>query len=64
VAAILSMIAAVYMRIFLKESVPCERQPLLRESGGLCENNSSSPMTTGPLKRLLSVGDLICLLKS
>lgn len=73
VSAFLSMAAVVYMRIFLNESVPSGsnsgmRQSLLRESKEAyveeeCENNSSS-RTKGIFKRLPSVGDLICLLKS
>ncbi|XP_061372436.1 uncharacterized protein LOC133314909 [Gastrolobium bilobum] len=64
VAAVLSMIAAVYMRIFLKESVAGERQPLLKEDEQFCENDSSPTTTvTAPFKRLPSLGDLISLLK-
>ncbi|KAI4350249.1 hypothetical protein L6164_004721 [Bauhinia variegata] len=64
VAALLSMIAVVYMRIFLKESVGGGdlRQPILTESGEECANDSSQ-RTTGVFKKLPSVGDVICLLK-
>lgn len=58
------MIALVYMRIFLKESVRM-RQPLLKEGEEEpCieqgEDDSSSART---FKKLPSLGDLICLLK-
>lgn len=60
------------MRIFLEESVPGGgmRQPLLKEGGEpcveQCEDDSSCRTTgaTGTFKKLPSVGDLICLLKS
>ena len=70
VAALLSMIAAVYMRIFLKESVSDAgmRQPILKEGGEPnieeFENHELSGRTTRIFKRLPSVRDLICLLKS
>ncbi|XP_061337460.1 uncharacterized protein LOC133284460 [Gastrolobium bilobum] len=68
IAAVLSMIALVYMRIFLKESVPGSgmKQPLLKEGEeSRVEQNEddSSRRTTGTFKKLPSVGDLICLLK-
>lgn len=64
------MIAVMYMRIFLKESVPGSdcglRQPILKETEepcveDECEISGSSQRTKGILK---SMGDLICLLKS
>ncbi|KAK7280598.1 hypothetical protein RJT34_25663 [Clitoria ternatea] len=68
VSSVLSVIALVYMRIFLKESVPGEgmKQPLLKEAeetyAQQCEDDSS-PRTTGTFKKLPSLGDIICLLK-
>ncbi|KAK7280597.1 hypothetical protein RJT34_25662 [Clitoria ternatea] len=68
VAAVLSMVALVYMRIFLKESVPgdCMKQPLLKEeeeTSAQQREDESSPRTTGTFKKLPSLGDIICLLK-
>ncbi|XP_027365608.1 uncharacterized protein LOC113872329 [Abrus precatorius] len=68
VAAVSSMIALVYMRIFLKESVPCDSmtQPLLKEAQEACTEQGeedSSRRTAGTFKKLPSLGDLICLLK-
>ncbi|CAL0316227.1 unnamed protein product [Lupinus luteus] len=71
VAAVFSMIALVYMRIFLKESVPgagggAMTKPLLKEGQEpclqQCEGDSSN-ITTGTFKKLPSVGDLISMLK-
>ncbi|KAF1860982.1 hypothetical protein Lal_00000397 [Lupinus albus] len=60
VGAVFSMIALVYMRIFLEDSVPAGAamtQPLLK-----CEVDSSK-ITTGTFKKLPSAGDLISMLK-
>ncbi|CAL0316756.1 unnamed protein product [Lupinus luteus] len=69
VAAVFLMIALVYMRIFLKESVPgggAMTKPLLKEGQEpclqQCEGDSSN-ITTGTFKKLPSVGDLISMLK-
>lgn len=59
VAAVFSMIALVYMRIFLEESL-LMKQPLLKEQQ--CEDVPSQ-RTTGTFKKLPSLGDVICLLK-
>lgn len=59
------MIALVYMRIFLKESLPM-RQPLLKEVEEPCIQQCEDDMpqrTTGTFKKLPSMGDVICLLK-
>ncbi|KAF7810755.1 hippocampus abundant transcript-like protein 1 [Senna tora] len=70
VSAFLSMIAVVYMRIFLEESLPSRgahlTQPMLKHSNvkDECEISDSPRKTNGILKRLPSVTDLICLLKS
>ncbi|XP_020212074.1 hippocampus abundant transcript-like protein 1 [Cajanus cajan] len=67
VASALSMIGLVYMRIFLKDSVPAGaiKQPLLKEGEEPCaeDGSCSSQRTTGTFKKLPSVGDIICLLK-
>jgi len=65
VAAVSSMIALVYMRIFLKDSVPGGgvSQPLLKEVEGTCAEDDSSRRATGAFKKLPSLGDLICLVK-
>ncbi|KAK7343327.1 hypothetical protein VNO77_11984 [Canavalia gladiata] len=68
VAAVLSMVALVYMRIFLKDSVPCGdmKQPLLKEAEETCAErceNDSPRRTTATFKKLPSMGDIICLLK-
>ncbi|XP_028797538.1 hippocampus abundant transcript-like protein 1 isoform X2 [Neltuma alba] len=68
VAALFAMSSAVYMRIFLEESLVvrgCVRQPMLKESGPPCveevsENSDSSPPI---FKTLPSLRDLIGLLK-
>lgn len=62
------MIGLVYMRIFLKDSVPGGgmRQPLLKEAEEPCLEqcaDDSSNRTTGTFKKLPSLGDVICLLK-
>ncbi|XP_028768082.1 hippocampus abundant transcript 1 protein isoform X2 [Neltuma alba] len=72
VSAVLSMIAVVYMRIFLPESVPVRasglRQPMLDESEEAHvkeerEITDSAQRTSGIFKRLPSVRNAICLLK-
>ncbi|CAL0320621.1 unnamed protein product [Lupinus luteus] len=69
VGAVFSMIALVYMRIFLEDSVPAGvgmTQPLLREGQEQCLQeceSDSSKITTGTFKKLPSVGDLISMLK-
>ncbi|XP_057423210.1 uncharacterized protein LOC130717111 isoform X2 [Lotus japonicus] len=68
VSAVFSMIGLVYMRIFLKDSVPGGgmRQPLLKEAEEPCLEqcaDDSSNRTTGTFKKLPSLGDVICLLK-
>ncbi|PON45047.1 Tetracycline resistance protein/multidrug resistance protein [Parasponia andersonii] len=66
VAAVASMIAAVYMRIFLKESLPAEEdlmQPILKDQQNI-EGNGELPRKTRQSKNLPKVEDLICLLKN
>ncbi|KAK2405508.1 Major facilitator superfamily protein [Trifolium repens] len=60
VASVFSMIALVYMRIFLKESV---RQPLLKEAEEPCIQQCEDDMPQRTFKKLPSMGDVICLLK-
>ncbi|KAF5449029.1 hypothetical protein F2P56_029517 [Juglans regia] len=63
VAAVMSMIAAVYMRVFLKESIPNGdglRQPMLNGT----PHGDLEKTTTQAFKRIPSIGDLICLMKS
>ncbi|KAI5401722.1 hypothetical protein KIW84_066261 [Lathyrus oleraceus] len=62
VASVFSMIALVYMRIFLKESAPMS-QPLLKESEEPCIQQSEDDMQQKTFKKLPSMGDVICLLK-
>ncbi|KAL5066819.1 hypothetical protein RYX36_017706 [Vicia faba] len=62
VASVFSMIALVYMRIFLKESAPMS-QPLLKESEEPCIQQCEDDMPQKTFKKLPSMGDVICLLK-
>ncbi|KAG6671010.1 hypothetical protein I3843_05G077800 [Carya illinoinensis] len=62
VAAVMSMIAAVYLRVFLKESIPNGdglRQPMLNGT----PHADLEKTTTQAFKRIPSIGDLICLMK-
>lgn len=62
VASVFSMIALVYMRIFLKESAPMS-QPLLKETEEPCIQQCEDDMPQKTFKKLPSMGDVICLLK-
>ncbi|CAK8574210.1 unnamed protein product [Lathyrus sativus] len=62
VASVFSMIALVYMRIFLKESAPMT-QPLLKEAEEPCIQQCEDDMPQKTFKKLPSMGDVICLLK-
>ncbi|GAU18050.1 hypothetical protein TSUD_51610 [Trifolium subterraneum] len=62
VASVFSMMALVYMRIFLKESEPM-RQPLLKEADEPCIQQCEDDMPQRTFKKLPSMGDVICLLK-
>lgn len=60
------MTAAVYMRMFLKESLPDEEdlmQPILKDQQDI-EKNGESSIRTREAKKLPRVKDLICLLKN
>ncbi|KAG6712017.1 hypothetical protein I3842_05G084300 [Carya illinoinensis] len=62
VAAVMSMIAAVYLRVFLKESIPNGdglRQPMLNGT----PHADLEKTTTQAFERIPSIGDLICLMK-
>lgn len=68
VAAAVSMVAVVYMRIFLKESIPLadeSAQPILKGSEtDVDQNDSNSVEKTRVFKKIPSIGDLISLLRS
>ncbi|CAK7329442.1 unnamed protein product [Dovyalis caffra] len=68
VAALVSMIAAVYMRILLKESLPNEEnltQPILKSGqDDHCQDDGDLPLKTKESKKIPSIGDIISLLKS
>lgn len=66
VAALTSMTAAVYMRVFLEESLPDEgglRQPILK-SGQDVEKSGEAPKRTQVSKKFPTLKDIFCLLKS
>lgn len=71
VAAISSTVAAIYMRIFLKEtggrikSDPLN-QPILVDDGEECSDSggNSSKRVTESFKKVLQLKDIFCLLKS
>lgn len=63
------MLAAAYMRVFLKDDVPNDDDDLTRpiiteETEGVNQNESNSPVTTPVCKKVPSIRDLICLLRS
>ncbi|KAF3947210.1 hypothetical protein CMV_026624, partial [Castanea mollissima] len=67
VAAFMSILAAVYMRIFLKESLPNGddiRQPILKGEQDVIRSDSDLENTRQVFKRIPSVGDLIFLTKN
>ena len=73
VAALASMAAAVYMRIFLKESLPDLddddhdedglTHPILKERPDV-EKHGETSRKTRISKKLPTLGDLVCLLKN
>ncbi|KAB1200660.1 Hippocampus abundant transcript 1 protein [Morella rubra] len=66
VAAIMSILAAVYTRVFLKESRPNAdgiRQPILKGAPDGTECDGDIEKTPQVFKRIPSLGDLICLMK-
>ncbi|XP_022763003.1 hippocampus abundant transcript-like protein 1 isoform X3 [Durio zibethinus] len=68
VATFVSMLAVVYMRIFLEESIPDQvdgmTQPILKEGEDVIQKDVNAPERTTVFKKIPSLGDIICLLKS
>ncbi|KAK9987660.1 hypothetical protein SO802_027899 [Lithocarpus litseifolius] len=67
VSAFMSILAVVYMRIFLKESLPNGddiRQPILKGEQDVIRSDSDLENTRQVFKRIPSVGDLIFLTKN
>ncbi|GLT42970.1 hypothetical protein SLA2020_169470 [Shorea laevis] len=68
VAAFVSMLAVAYMRIFLEESMPNDAdgltQPILKEGPDVIQNNGDEPSKILVFKKIPSVKDLICFLRS
>lgn len=62
------MLATIYMRVFLKESLPARdgtlRQPILKGGSDAIEEDGYSPETIEAFKKVPSARDLICLLRS
>ncbi|GAY46049.1 hypothetical protein CUMW_093970 [Citrus unshiu] len=69
-ATIVSMLAAAYMRVFLKDDVPNDddddltRPIITEETEGVNQNESNSPVKIPVCKKIPSIRDLICLLRS
>ncbi|KAJ8765071.1 hypothetical protein K2173_010549 [Erythroxylum novogranatense] len=63
IAASVSIVAAVYMRIFLKESVENLTQPILKEAPDDIEGHSTLLAKATEFKAIPSPRDLFCLLK-
>ncbi|XP_062176890.1 uncharacterized protein LOC133881862 isoform X2 [Alnus glutinosa] len=66
VAAFVSILAAIYVRVFLEESIPNEvgiRQPILRGAPNVIKEGVELEKTTQVFKRFPSLGDLIRLMK-
>ncbi|KAK8626706.1 hypothetical protein V6N13_134339 [Hibiscus sabdariffa] len=69
VATFVSMLAVVYMRIFLEESLPNQddimTEPILKESEDAIQKDGNNlPRKMPVFKKIPSLGDIICLLKS
>lgn len=62
------MLAAAYMRVFLKDSVPNDDdliRPIIKEeTDDVNQNESNSPVKIPVCKKIPSIRDLTCLLKS
>ena len=62
------MLAVVYMRIFLKESIPDQvdgmTQPILKEGEDAIQKDVNAPRKMPVSKKIPSLKDIICLLKS
>ncbi|RVW38498.1 hypothetical protein CK203_085278 [Vitis vinifera] len=65
VATLVSMIATIYMRVFLKETFPKgdSSQALLKKEPGMSPDDGNSSEKIQTFKKIPSVGDLISLLK-
>ncbi|XP_059453847.1 uncharacterized protein LOC132184282 isoform X2 [Corylus avellana] len=66
VAAFMSILAAIYVRVFLEESIPNGvgiRQPILKEAPNATKEDADLEKTTQVFKRIPSMGDLISLTK-
>ncbi|XWS67700.1 hypothetical protein CRYUN_Cryun04dG0028400 [Craigia yunnanensis] len=67
VATFVSILAVVYMRIFLEESTPNQvdgmTQPIL-EGEDVIQNDGNAPRKMTASKKIPSMGDIICLLKN
>lgn len=65
VATLVSMIATIYMRVFLKETFPKgdSSQPLLKKEPGMSPDDGNSSEKIQTFKKIPSIGDLISLLK-
>lgn len=68
VAAFVSMLAVAYMRIFLEESMPDDgdglARPILKEGPDFIQNNGDEPSNIRVFKKIPSVRDLVCFLRS
>ncbi|XVF67978.1 hypothetical protein PTKIN_Ptkin10aG0165500 [Pterospermum kingtungense] len=68
VATLVSMLAVVYMRIFLEESIPDQvdsmTQPILKEGDDDVLKDVNGPRKISVSKKIPSLGDIICMLKS
>ncbi|XVE67204.1 hypothetical protein DITRI_Ditri08aG0141400 [Diplodiscus trichospermus] len=68
VATLVSMLAVVYMRIFLEESIPGQvdgmTQPILKEEEDDIQKDVNELRKMPVSKKIPSLGDIICLLKS
>ncbi|OMO65739.1 Tetracycline resistance protein, TetA/multidrug resistance protein MdtG [Corchorus capsularis] len=71
VGTCVSMVAVVYMRIFLKESIPDDQvesstltQPILKEGEDTIPKIGNAPIKKPIFKKIPSLGDIICLFKS
>lgn len=65
VATLVSMIATIYMRVFLKETFPKgdSSQALLKKEPGMSPDDGNSSEKIQTFKKIPSIGDLISLLK-
>ncbi|XVF45585.1 hypothetical protein PTKIN_Ptkin02bG0217900 [Pterospermum kingtungense] len=68
VATFVSILAVVYMRVFLEESIPNKvegmTQPILKEEEDVTQQDSNAPRKMPVYKKIPSMGDIISLIKS